>query len=115
MEVTFRGLLHFGMHTCVLLGEDEVEGTPNSRVHRCICTLLTQLATAPIFNPDCKTLYLQTGGCCKNSITCSIDKPKVGSEALESFGGYGYMEDTGLPLLTREAQVNTIWEGGVIW
>src|SRR4029453_4600719 len=35
----------------------------------------------------------------------------VTSEALESFGGAGYVEDTGLPQLLRDAQVLPIWEG----
>jgi alkylation response protein AidB-like acyl-CoA dehydrogenase len=33
------------------------------------------------------------------------------SEALECFGGAGYIEDTGLPQLLRDAQVYAIWEG----
>jgi alkylation response protein AidB-like acyl-CoA dehydrogenase len=33
------------------------------------------------------------------------------SEALEAFGGAGYMEDTGIAALARDAQVLTIWEG----
>ncbi|MDC0707730.1 acyl-CoA dehydrogenase family protein [Stigmatella sp. ncwal1] len=33
------------------------------------------------------------------------------SEALESFGGAGYVEDTGLPRLLADAQVLSIWEG----
>lgn len=33
------------------------------------------------------------------------------SEALESFGGAGYIEDTHLPVLLRDAQVLPIWEG----
>jgi len=33
------------------------------------------------------------------------------SEVLESFGGAGYVEDTGLPVLLRDAQVLPIWEG----
>ena len=35
----------------------------------------------------------------------------VASEALEAFGGAGYIEDTGLPQLLRNAQVLPIWEG----
>jgi alkylation response protein AidB-like acyl-CoA dehydrogenase len=35
----------------------------------------------------------------------------IASEALESFGGAGYVEDTGLPTLLRDAQVLPIWEG----
>ncbi len=35
----------------------------------------------------------------------------VASEVLECFGGAGYVEDTGLPALLRDAQVLPIWEG----
>jgi alkylation response protein AidB-like acyl-CoA dehydrogenase len=35
----------------------------------------------------------------------------VASETLEAFGGAGYVEDTGLPMLLRDAQVLPIWEG----
>ncbi len=33
------------------------------------------------------------------------------SEVLECFGGAGYVEDTGLPVLLRDGQVLPIWEG----
>jgi len=33
------------------------------------------------------------------------------SEVIEAFGGAGYVEDTGLPQLLRDAQVLPIWEG----
>lgn len=36
---------------------------------------------------------------------------KICSEALECCGGAGYIEDTGLPQLLRDAQVYSIWEG----
>ncbi|XP_015672936.1 acyl-CoA dehydrogenase family member 11-like [Protobothrops mucrosquamatus] len=35
----------------------------------------------------------------------------VNSESLECFGGQGFMEDTGLPVLLRDTQVLPIWEG----
>ena len=35
----------------------------------------------------------------------------VASEAIEACGGAGYVEDTGLPTLLRDAQVLPIWEG----
>jgi alkylation response protein AidB-like acyl-CoA dehydrogenase len=35
----------------------------------------------------------------------------VVSEVVESFGGAGYVEDTGLPQLLRDTQVLPIWEG----
>jgi len=35
----------------------------------------------------------------------------IASEVVEAFGGAGYIEDTGLPRLLRDAQVLSIWEG----
>lgn len=35
----------------------------------------------------------------------------VASEAVEAFGGAGYVEDTGIPTILRDAQVLSIWEG----
>ncbi|NXE96025.1 ACD11 dehydrogenase, partial [Menura novaehollandiae] len=35
----------------------------------------------------------------------------VAVEAMESFGGQGYMEDTGLPVILRDTLVLSIWEG----
>ena len=37
--------------------------------------------------------------------------PRVTYEAMECLGGMGYVEDTGLPMLYREAPLNGIWEG----
>jgi acyl-CoA dehydrogenase len=36
---------------------------------------------------------------------------RVVSETLEAFGGAGYVEDTGIPVLLRDTQVLPIWEG----
>jgi len=36
---------------------------------------------------------------------------EVVSEVVEIFGGAGYIEDTGIPKLLRDAQVFSIWEG----
>jgi len=36
---------------------------------------------------------------------------RVVAEAMEALGGMGYVEDTPLPLLYREAPLNGIWEG----
>ena len=33
------------------------------------------------------------------------------AEALECLGGNGYVEESGLPLLYREAPLNSVWEG----
>ncbi|CAD5116160.1 DgyrCDS5081 [Dimorphilus gyrociliatus] len=35
----------------------------------------------------------------------------IASEGLECFGGQGYIEDTGLPMILRDSQVLPIWEG----
>jgi alkylation response protein AidB-like acyl-CoA dehydrogenase len=44
-------------------------------------------------------------------LTTAKQAVAVTSEALEAFGGAGYVEDTGLPMLLRDAQVLPIWEG----
>ena len=36
---------------------------------------------------------------------------RIASEACEAFGGAGYIENTGIPQLLRDAQVYPIWEG----
>jgi acyl-CoA dehydrogenase len=36
---------------------------------------------------------------------------RIASETCEAFGGAGYIEDTGIPQLLRDAQVFPIWEG----
>jgi acyl-CoA dehydrogenase len=44
-------------------------------------------------------------------LTTARQAVSVASECLEAFGGAGYVEDTGIPALLRDAQVLTIWEG----
>jgi len=44
-------------------------------------------------------------------LTTALQAVHVASEVLESFGGAGYVEDTGLPVLLRDSQVLPIWEG----
>jgi alkylation response protein AidB-like acyl-CoA dehydrogenase len=44
-------------------------------------------------------------------LTTAKQAVMVTSEVLESFGGAGYIEDTGLPVLLRDSQVLPIWEG----
>ncbi|MGV3524360.1 MAG: acyl-CoA dehydrogenase family protein [Candidatus Sericytochromatia bacterium] len=44
-------------------------------------------------------------------LTTAKQAVAVLSEVLECFGGAGYVEDTGLPMLLRDAQVLPIWEG----
>jgi alkylation response protein AidB-like acyl-CoA dehydrogenase len=44
-------------------------------------------------------------------LTTAKQAVAAASELLECFGGAGYVEDTGLPVLLRDAQVLPIWEG----
>jgi alkylation response protein AidB-like acyl-CoA dehydrogenase len=44
-------------------------------------------------------------------LTTARQAVAAASETLESFGGAGYIEDTGLPTLLRDSQVLPIWEG----
>lgn len=44
-------------------------------------------------------------------LTTAKQAVAVASEAIESCGGAGYVEDTGLPRLLADAQVLPIWEG----
>jgi acyl-CoA dehydrogenase len=44
-------------------------------------------------------------------LTTARQAVALASETLESFGGAGYVEDTGLPRLLADAQVLSIWEG----
>jgi acyl-CoA dehydrogenase len=44
-------------------------------------------------------------------LTTARQAVAVLSEVIEAFGGAGYVEETGLPMLLRDAQVLPIWEG----
>jgi acyl-CoA dehydrogenase len=79
--------LHLAFHAVELLGREEA-GTASAH----------DLSLARLVTPLAKLL---TG---KQVVA-------VVSEVLECFGGAGYVEDTGLPLLLRDAQVLPIWEG----
>ncbi|KAE8292237.1 Acyl-CoA dehydrogenase family member 11 [Larimichthys crocea] len=87
MEVETRGAFLLVMDACRLLGREE------SGMATQLDTNLLRLLTPVV--------KLYTG---KQAVA-------VVSEGLESFGGQGYIEDTGLPGLLRDAQVLSIWEG----
>ena len=87
LEAETRGATLMVLHTAALLGKDECNVA--SGTERRLLRLLTPLVK----------LYTA-----KQAIA-------VCSEALECFGGAGYIEDTGLPALLRDAQVLAIWEG----
>jgi acyl-CoA dehydrogenase len=44
-------------------------------------------------------------------LTTARQSVTVSSEVVEAFGGAGYVEDTGIPTIFRDAQVLSIWEG----
>ncbi|HET9982028.1 MAG TPA: acyl-CoA dehydrogenase family protein [Longimicrobiales bacterium] len=44
-------------------------------------------------------------------LTTARQAVAVASEAVEALGGVGYIEDSGMPALLRDAQVLSIWEG----
>jgi alkylation response protein AidB-like acyl-CoA dehydrogenase len=87
MQSTYEGAFHLSFRVAELLGRDEADTA--SDTDRALLRLLTPVAK------------LLTAKQCVS----------VTSEALEAFGGAGYVEDTGLPQLHRDAQVLPIWEG----
>ncbi|XP_065830390.1 acyl-CoA dehydrogenase family member 11-like [Oscarella lobularis] len=87
LELETRGGLILTMEIAKLLGMEENGKGDND--HQLLMRLLTPLAK----------LYTA-----KQAVS-------VTSEGLECFGGQGYIEDTGLPGMLRDAQVLPIWEG----
>ena len=87
LDARFHASFHLAFHVVELMGREECGDS--SDAERAMLRLLTPVAK------------LYTG---KQAVT-------VASEALEAFGGAGYVEDTGLPRLLRDAQVLPIWEG----
>ncbi len=82
-----EGAFHLTFYLIELIGRDEHgEGDDAQRELLRLLTSLTKLTTA------------------RQAVN-------VASEVLEAFGGAGYVEDTGLPLLLRDSQVLPIWEG----
>ncbi len=87
MQAEFEAAFHLTFFLVDLIGREESGELPAEQVD--LLRLLTSLAK------------LTTG---KQGVV-------VASEVLEAFGGAGYVEDTGLPLLLRDSQVLPIWEG----
>ncbi len=87
MEAEFEGAFLLTFRAVELLGKDETGelGEKEAALLR-LLTPIVKLTTA------------------KQAVA-------ITSEALEAFGGAGYIEDTGLPRLLRDAQVLPIWEG----
>ncbi len=87
LQAEYEAGFHLAFSAVELLGRDETDGL--DAAGKDLMRLLTPIAK------------LVTG---KQSVA-------VLSEVLEGFGGAGYVEDTGLPALLRDAQVFPIWEG----
>jgi alkylation response protein AidB-like acyl-CoA dehydrogenase len=87
LEAEFQGAFHLTFLVVELMGRDEAGKA--SAEQKGLLRLLTPIAK------------LMTGR----------QVVHIVSEVIESFGGAGYVEDTGLPLLLRDAQVLPIWEG----
>ncbi|HET8555132.1 MAG TPA: acyl-CoA dehydrogenase family protein, partial [Rhodanobacteraceae bacterium] len=87
MHAEFAGAFALAFHVADLLGR--VESSQAAHHEPVLLRLLTPLAK------------LWTGKLAT----------RIASETLECFGGNGYIEDTGLPQLLRDAQVYSIWEG----
>jgi acyl-CoA dehydrogenase len=87
LEAEFLGALHLTFFVAELMGRDEAgKASPEQERLLRLLTPIAKLLTA------------------KQSV-------QIVSEAIEAFGGAGYIEDTGLPVLLRDAQVLPIWEG----
>ena len=87
LQAEFEAAFHFVFHVTELLGR--VQAKQADEHQQQLFRLLTPLAK------------LWTG---KLAV-------QVASETVEAFGGMGYLEDSGIPLLLRDAQVFPIWEG----
>ena len=87
MQAEFEAAFHFTFYVAELLGRAQAGQADEAQQN--LLRLLTPLAK------------LWTG---KLAVA-------IASEACECLGGAGYLEDTGLPQLLRDAQVWPIWEG----
>ncbi len=87
LQAEFEAAFHLTFAVVELMGREEAGEADQSQQD--LLRLLTPVAK------------LMTG---KQSVA-------VLSEITESFGGAGYVEDTGIPQLLRDAQVFPIWEG----
>jgi alkylation response protein AidB-like acyl-CoA dehydrogenase len=87
LQVEFAAAFHLVFRVAELLGREQLgQATPQEQAVLRLLTPVVKLYTA------------------RQAITSA-------SEVLEAFGGAGYVEDTGLPRLLRDAQVLSIWEG----
>ena len=87
LQTEFHAAFLLAFHTVELVGREEAgTSTPDDKATLRLLLPITKLVTA------------------RQAVS-------VTSEILECFGGAGYIEDTGIPALLRDAQVLPIWEG----
>ncbi|MGD2114210.1 MAG: acyl-CoA dehydrogenase family protein [Acidobacteriota bacterium] len=89
VQAELEGAFHLTFRVVELLGREEAEAggrTPNEALLLRVLTPIAKLVTG------------------KQAVAAA-------SECLEAFGGAGYLEDTGVPVLLRDAQVLPVWEG----
>lgn len=87
MEIAYQSNALLGFFLSRLLGKEECNtATENNKALLRFLTPVAKLFTA------------------KQSI-------QYASEHIETFGGLGYLEDSGIPAMLRDAQVLSIWEG----
>jgi acyl-CoA dehydrogenase len=86
LAVSARAAFALAAHAFALLGRVEVDGDEAAEAELRLVAPLAKLLTGRL------------------AVACA-------SEYVESFGGAGYVEDTGVPRLLRDAQVLPIWEG----
>ncbi|WP_420127691.1 acyl-CoA dehydrogenase family protein [Longimicrobium sp.] len=87
LRAEWMGALHLTFRVAELLGAQEAGEIDDAG--RALLRVLTPLA----------------------KLTTARQAVAVASEVVEAFGGAGYVEDTGIPTLLRDAQVLSIWEG----
>lgn len=87
LQAEFEGAFHLAFFVAELMGRSEAEEISEPQVN--LLRLITPVA----------------------KLTTARQCVAVLSEAIEAFGGAGYVEDTGLPMLLRDAHVFPIWEG----
>lgn len=87
LQAEMEAAFHLSFYLVELMGREEAEALDEAE------TDLLRLLTSVV------------------KLTTGRQVVAVISEVLECFGGAGYVEDTGLPLLLRDSQVFPIWEG----
>lgn len=87
LQATFEGAFHLTFRLVELLGKHEAGSLPPQERH--LFSALTPLV----------------------KLTTAKQATSVLGEVMEAFGGGGYVEDTGIPTLLRNAYALPLWEG----